>query len=224
MAKKKSKSKSKDKKPSYMNELVGILLILAAILGIGRYGPVGRVITSFAVFLVGSLYFFFLLFVLAIGVYMVIKKEKFNFFSSKMIGVYLFLIGILVFLHQTYALENMEAGSIISETISNVFDGIERIMSAKIKPGIFNNTLSNTGGGVLGSLFAALFYKLFESDGTTIVIWVLLIAGFMVFTGLSILDILRNTKDKMNEIMPKKKEKEKEKNLSDNIKINDKII
>ena len=46
----------------------------------------------------------------------------------------------------------------------------------------------------------------------------------MVFTGLSILNILKNTKDKVSEIIPKKKEKQeklKDKNLGDNIKIND---
>ena len=220
MAKKKRTSKDKNKKPSYMSELVGILLILCAILGIGRYGPVGRLIASFSLFLVGSLYFFFLLFILGVGIYMVIKKEKPNFFSSKMIGVYLVLIGILICSHLSYADVNIKADAILTETIENIMTGIEQIMN-KVKPGIFCKNLPNSGGGILGALFSALSYSLFEKEGTKIFYIVLLVAGFMVFTGLSIVDILKNTKNKVGEMIPHKKEKTKEKNIGDNIKIND---
>ena len=51
MAKKKTKKDSEKKKFEYTNEVVGIILILAAIIGIGAYGPAGNFIKSFAVFL-----------------------------------------------------------------------------------------------------------------------------------------------------------------------------
>ena len=60
MAKKKSRNKKEKEKPTYLVELYGIALILIAILGIGKYGPIGRCIASFALFLVGNLYFFLL--------------------------------------------------------------------------------------------------------------------------------------------------------------------
>ena len=60
MAKKKQRKNTKKEKPTYLVELYGILLILVAILGIGKYGPIGRGIASFALFLVGNLYFFLL--------------------------------------------------------------------------------------------------------------------------------------------------------------------
>ena len=49
MAKKKKKKETK-KGFEYAVELYGILFILAAILGLGKYGVVGRFITSFSVF------------------------------------------------------------------------------------------------------------------------------------------------------------------------------
>ena len=58
MAKKKSRSTKKKKSPTYLLELAGIALILVAVIGIGKYGPVGRLIAAFSVFLVGNLYFF----------------------------------------------------------------------------------------------------------------------------------------------------------------------
>ena len=55
MAKRKKKKEAK-KSFSHSSELYGILLVLAGILGIGRYGPVGSMIASFGIFLVGGLY------------------------------------------------------------------------------------------------------------------------------------------------------------------------
>lgn len=207
VAKKKTKSSSKDKKPNYIIELYGILLILVAILGIGKYGPAGRIIASFSLFLVGNLYLFLLLFLLGIGAYVVVKRSFPNFFTSKLLGVYLMLIGILVFLHQTYVLENITKQDIFSSTMESIMSGIDSIMKKEAVSGIFSTIIANTGGGILGAIFAIIFYSLFEESGTSVVVWVLLISGFMIFTGLSIIDLFTGALDKGKEIMPKKKEK-----------------
>ena len=203
MAKRKKRN-VKEKDNHFLIQLWGVLLILISILGIGKYGPAGRIISSFALFLVGNLYLLLLVAILFLGMYMVVKEEKFNFFSAKMMGIYLMIISALVFLHISYCLENIDTSKIISETYENLLVGIDKIMGNEIKTGVFNPALENTGGGIIGSLFATAFYKLFEKDGANIVCWVFLITGFMVFTGMSIFDIVRNTKDKVKEILPKK--------------------
>ena len=225
MAKKKTRKNSK-KKESYFMDLYGILLMLIAIIGIGKYGPVGRFIASFAVFLVGNLYFFLLLFILVMGGYLIIYRKNINFFSSKMLGFYLFLIGILVFLHQNYVLESVQVSKIFSATVDNIMSAVTRIMESKISVGVFDASLSNTGGGILGAIFSTLFYKLFEKDGTDIVVWVLLVSGFMIFTGMSIFNIVRNIAEKTKDMSPEKeeklkKEKSKEKSKIEPVSIND---
>ena len=55
MAKKKVSNEVKTEFP-YVKELEGLGLILIGILGIGRFGPIGRIIRSFAVFLFGTWY------------------------------------------------------------------------------------------------------------------------------------------------------------------------
>ena len=212
---KKKKRNTKEKDNRFLAQLWGVLLILISILGIGKYGPVGRIISSFSLFLVGNLYILLLLSILFLGIYMVVKDEKFNFLSAKMIGIYLMIISVLVFLHVNYCLENVETGKIISETYDNILLGIDKIMNNEIQTGIFNPALENTGGGILGALFATCFYKLFETDGANIVSWVFLATGFMIFTGMSIFDIVKNTKDKVKEIIPKK-EKKDGKNINNN--------
>ena len=218
MAKKKTRKNSK-KKESYFMDLYGILLMLIAIIGIGKYGPVGRFIASFAVFLVGNLYFFLLLFILVMGGYLIIYRKNINFFSSKMLGFYLFLIGILVFLHQNYVLESVQVSKIFSATVDNIMSAVTRIMESKISVGVFDASLSNTGGGILGAIFSTLFYKLFEKDGTDIVVWVLLVSGFMIFTGMSIFNIVRNIAEKTKDMIPEKEEKLKKEKAKDKSKI-----
>ena len=218
MAKKKTRKNSK-KKESYFMDLYGILLMLIAIIGIGKYGPVGRFIASFAVFLVGNLYFFLLLFILVMGGYLIIYRKNINFFSSKMLGFYLFLIGILVFLHQNYVLESVQVSKIFSATVDNIMSAVTRIMESKISVGVFDASLSNTGGGILGAIFSTLFYKLFEKDGTDIVVWVLLVSGFMIFTGMSIFNIVRNIAEKTKDMIPEKEEKSNKEKIKDKSKI-----
>ena len=214
MAKRKSR-KNKEKDKGYLKELIGIFLILISILGIGKYGPVGKAISSFSVFLVGSLYFFVLLFFLIIGIYMVAKKKDFCFFSSKMLGIYLLTIGVVVFLHQNYVLENIDLSNIIKETLDNIMVGVNKIMAGEIKAGIFNAALSNTGGGLLGALFSTLFFKLFDTQGTTIVVWVLIGIGIMIFTGFSIFDIVKAVIDKGKEMVPHKTKKQEKTSLAE---------
>ena len=60
MAKKKKKKDDGKKKFEYSNEVIGIILILASVIGIGAYGPAGNFIRAFAIFLVGNIYIFLL--------------------------------------------------------------------------------------------------------------------------------------------------------------------
>lgn len=209
MAKKKERKTKKDKKPTYLIELYGIILILIAILGIGKYGPAGRIVASFALFLVGNLYFFLLLVLLVVGVYIIINRKGINLLSSKMVGIYLFIIGIVVLMHQNYVLDNMKTGKIFTETIDYLMLGIERVMNMTVSVGVFDTVLANTGGGILGAIFASIFYALFEAEGTKVVIPVLLVAGFMIFTGLSIKDIYDKGKEKAKELKPHKSKSNK---------------
>ena len=81
--KKKRKDSKKTDKNNYQVELKGLLLILVAIIGFGRFGIVGRLISAFGAFLVGTWYNILLLAILIVGGYMMVKREKPNFFVKK---------------------------------------------------------------------------------------------------------------------------------------------
>ena len=214
MAKKKKRKETKKKDTGYKVELIGLLLILIAIIGfIPNTGPVGEFISDFSVFLVGTWYNLLLAALMVVGVYMMIKREKPDFFTSKLIGLYIFIIGILVFSHVKY-LENtkLKGLEIITETVNN-------FMSSK--------SHVNVGGGIIGAIFSLLFVTLFALNGTRIVTLALLICGSVMFTGVSMYDAIKAIINKLKQYKKKEKEikdkKEIEK-VEDNYDKDDKIV
>ena len=105
MAKRKRKKVVKNKF-KYKNELYGIILILCGILGLGKFGPVGKAIAAFGLFLVGSIYMVLLAALLVVGGILLIKREWPDFFSSKLLGIYLFVLGLLVVMHNEFIAAN----------------------------------------------------------------------------------------------------------------------
>ena len=209
MAKKKKKSTPKKQTNNYNVELLGILLIIISIIGIiPKTGVVGSFISNFSVFLVGTWYNILLLLVMVVGIYMMIKREKPDFFTSKLIGIYIVVIGILVLSHLKYIeTGKLEGFGIITETVN-------RFMSSA-------NSRVNLGGGFLGSCFSALFVYLFDLKGTKIVTWALIICGIVMFTGVSIYDALKYVPNKMKEHKKNKVKVKEEKKVETSTKEED---
>lgn len=206
MAKKKRK-KAVKKSFNYSAEIAGIILILIAILGIGKYGPVGRLIASFGLFIVGSLYNVFLVVLFIVGGYLLLKREWPDFFSTKLVGLYIFVLGLLIMMHREFILENNENIALIfKETIDQLVMSFNSIMNT----GTLENWLA-VGGGLIGGVLAALFVKLFSYQGMQIVSWVFMIAGVCLFTSFSIIDFIKNSIEKSKEIKIHKKEAKEKK-------------
>lgn len=214
MAKKKKRKETKKKDTGYKVELIGLLLILIAIIGfIPNTGPVGEFISNFSVFLVGTWYNLLLAALMVVGVYMMIKREKPDFFTSRLIGLYIFIIGILVFSHVKY-LENtkLEGLEIITETVNNFMASKSHV---------------NVGGGIIGAIFSLLFVTLFALNGTRIVTLALLICGSVMFTGVSMYDAIKAIINKLKQYKKKEKkikDKKEIEKVEDNYDKDDKIV
>lgn len=203
MAKKKTRKVTKKEPKAYVYELVGFLLILISIVGFLNAGMVGRFIKSFATFLVGTWYAILFVGVIVTGWYMMLKRKKPDFITAKLVGLYIFIIGILLASHINYLTNiDLKGFDIIGETINNFM----------VSNG---NASANLCGGILGASFAALFLVLFDLEGTKIAIWALLVCGFVMFTGVSLIDVFKNTlknvKNKTPKVKLEKKTKVKDK-------------
>lgn len=186
MAKKKKKKEVK-KGFEHSAELYGVLFVLMAILGVGKYGPVGRVIASFSLFLVGSLYIPLLIVLFMIGGYLIIKREWPDFFTTKLIGTYIAVLGFLILMHREFVVQNDgNMVTIFRETINQLVAGFNSIMNSGSLSDVFA-----VGGGITGGVLAIIFDKLFSVVGMEIVAFVMIILGILLFTGFSILDIMQ---------------------------------
>ncbi len=211
MAKKKKRKESK-KSFEHAAELYGILLVLIAILGLGKYGVVGKFFTSFSIFLFGSIYMLFLVSILIIGAYLVVKREWPDFFTTKLIGIYVFTLGLLILMHQGFIEKESNMMSIFKETINQLVGGFNSVMNT----GELTD-LTAVGGGIIGGVFAILFDALFSYTGMQIVSWTLIGLGFLLFVGFSLFDTL---KEKYKNRTPREK-KEKIKDKSKGVIIKD---
>ncbi len=206
MAKKKKRKETK-KDTGYLIELKGMLLILIAIIGICKFGIVGAFIGHFAAFFVGVAYNILLAVLFIVGIYMIVKRDYPNFFSSKLIGIYAIVISILVFCHIDYIKQLDTSGTeIFKETIDNLMT-------------FANNTGQIQGGGMIGAFFAWANVSLFTIDGTRVVCIALIIFGIVMFTGVSIYDMITASKTKVSNALKRGEQKTKEKANKEQLKI-----
>lgn len=218
MAKKKRKKTSKKQKIEVSIELYAIVFVIAAILGIGKLGPVGKLIASFSLFLTGSIYMVFLLLLFIVGIYAFLKREWPEFFTTKMLGIYIFTIGILTFMHWDFiSLNNGNSSLVFRETIDQLVKGFNALMTT----GTISDLVS-VGGGLIGGVFALIFSKLFSYMGMQIVTVTLIVIGVCMFTGFSIGEFIKNRLEtvKTSKAGKEKEEKETIENPHRKVKIN----
>ena len=188
MAKKKSR-KQKKEQPSYSIELKGIVLILIMIIGCCPFGVTADIIKGFAGFIVGGWYILPLVATGAAGIYMMVKREKPDFLTSRLVGLYILVLGILILSHTEYIKQlgnqSIAAWDIITATIDNLMAFV-------------NHTADIQGGGMIGAIFAVIGVKLLTLEGTRVVCIALIVCGIIMFTGVSIYDAVGYIRDKLN--------------------------
>ena len=188
MAKKKSR-KQKKEQPSYSIELKGIILILIMIIGCCPFGVTADIIKGFAGFIAGGWYILPLVATGAAGIYMMVKREKPDFLTSRLVGLYILVLGILILSHTEYIKQlgnqSIAAWDIITATIDNLMAFV-------------NHTADIQGGGMIGAIFAVIGVKLLTLEGTRVVCIALIVCGIIMFTGVSIYDAVGYIRDKLN--------------------------
>lgn len=184
MAKKKKRKSESSSKSKFSSELIGLILVLVGIIGIGAFGPVGHMIKSFAVFLMGTWWAIFVLLLIILGIFMILKGDLPEFFSSRLIGMYLLLIALLALSHINYLSDGsvIKDSSIFQNTIDNFMNTINDVNFVNI---------SQTGGGIIGAFFSWGFVNLFDLTGTYIVLAVSAFFGFIMFVNVSLATVFK---------------------------------
>ena len=211
MAKKK-KQKEENVEPSgYIVELKGILLLLIAIIGLCPFGIVSQFIKGFSCFLFGTLWAPFLVFIGCIGVYTIVKRKLPKVLTGKTIGIVIILIGILTLLHLTYIKAediNPDKFNIINDGIKVLKSTVDNVMIS-IKESAW---CPETGGGVIGAIFVSIFTSLLTLNGTKFICIALIVCGIIIYTGLSIYELLKKTGDEVKKVAGMVRNQKKDKN------------
>ena len=204
-------------------EIYGILLILVAIIGCCRFGILADIIDGFAGFLVGVLWSVFLIIIGIIGGYMIVKRKKPDLLTSKLVGLYIIVLGVLCLFHLGYIRElstdnNIGYGIVFEETFENLNNFIDGNMDIQ-------------GGGMIGALLSVSLVKLVSLNGANIVSIVLIICGLIMFTGITIYDVIKSLKKGVEktvkgtiQLTHKVKDKEHIKKVEDEYEKDDKIV
>lgn len=180
MAKKKQTNEVKNEFP-YTKELEGLGLILVGVLGFGKFGPIGRILKSFSVFLFGTWWQLFLIMCIIVGLIFLIKRKEPTYVTARLIGLYILIVSILLLSHVKYINEEEVLGvKIIKNTVNNII-------------GSFDNPVmvSYTGGGIIGALLSFCFVSLFDVTGTYIVVGVLVVFGLIMSFNITLSDIFK---------------------------------
>ena len=188
MAKKK-KSKENNTNIGYSVELIGLILILIGIIGFG-FGFIGSLIKKFAMFLAGTWWMLVLIFLIVLGVYMLYKRKMPKFTTQKLIGIYIFIIILLVASHFEFLNQETSPQKILSATYNNFMERISTIGA--------NNALETNGttsivigGGFIGALFISLLYGLFGKTGSIVILVVLCIFAAVLTFNINLSEIFK---------------------------------
>lgn len=210
MAKKKKRKEENVEPKGYVVELKGILIVLIAIIGLCPFGIVAEFIKGFSCFLFGALWALFLVALGGIGIYTIIKRKSPKILNGKTIGIFVILIGVLTLLHMSYIdtktmdpnkFNILEDGiNILKTTIDNVMGYIKGAIGA-----------ADTGGGVIGAIFVSIFTALMTLNGAKFICIALIVCGLIIYTGLSIFEMLKKTGDEVKKVAGKVKVPRKEK-------------
>ena len=196
MAKKK-KEKTSKKGISYAKELEGLILILVSITGLGNFGIVGSLMKKFAIFLFGTWYTLGLVLALVLGIYLIVKRNKPNYLSGRMIGIYAIVLALLLFSHTKYISNNkLTARDIFTKTFDNISASYEQ-----------ESEIRNTGGGIIGATSSWAFVSLFDVEGTSIVIVIISLFGLIMLFEMNLSDLCSSIADSFRNMKDKKEEK-----------------
>ncbi len=175
MAKKKQKKDNKNSSFKYPIEIKGIILIVISVIGVLGYKAniLGTIFKGFSMFLMGSFDFIVLVLIFLTGSYMLVKRKSPKYFSTRLIGLYVFLVGLLALAHLNYLGEKPN----FFQTMKDTIDEFVRCI---------NTEVNFPGGGILGAFLISILYLLLGKMGSVIVISVLMIVGVVLFANISI--------------------------------------
>lgn len=206
MAKKKKpvrrKQRGKKKQAPGLNpllyEVIGLAMIGLAVIIMFEFGPVGRLLTSLSMFLLGNWHAAIpLLLIVQALMFMIVRKL--GGWKNRVLGGCLFILASLVLFSHVHLFKELVDSRVLMSNSA---------LKETWKVLILNDGVSSRsgalGGGMVGAVLFAMFYSLFDSAGATVAGILLLLIGIVLLTGKALVPYMAEALPKLFELIKKK--------------------
>jgi S-DNA-T family DNA segregation ATPase FtsK/SpoIIIE len=197
LSKARKKKKITTAKTSLRYELYGIVILILSVIALSGGGRVARALTYLFRFLIGTSDKVLPIIFIYIALYVMMKRAWPSTWSRWKSGVVIGLIGWVIINHITMMRSiNVNddfkvPADIVRITWNSMMAGLETTGDAAILP-------TQVGGGMIGAFFYAGLYFLFGYLGSNLIAYTLLVIGFILITGVSVVDLLSRIKPNTN--------------------------
>ncbi|OYD09505.1 FtsK/SpoIIIE family DNA translocase [Paludifilum halophilum] len=188
--KRKRRKKGQGLSKPILFELYGISIFTLSLMAMAQMGAVGRSLTYLSRFLVGNWDFILPLAGLVLAVYVMVKRRWPDRWTSRWTGVLLIVMAFLIYIHiETF--DTLKAQGNDGPVLATTWEKILQERESRLPTDI--------GGGMIGALGYSLFRYLFDQTGARIAVFALSLAGVLLATGFSYLDLLRSLRQWWND-------------------------
>ena len=164
-----NEKENKNKEKETVISIIGLIVFVFALLVIVNTGIVANAFRFAFISMFGTCYLFVVLVLLFMGLYMIFKKKAFN--PLKKVHYVLILFCFVCILALSSVGQEV--------TISNFTAAFKKVMPVSLTEVAKDNIVGSYGGGWLGYLLIACFNTLLGSETWSMVVYIILLAGFM---------------------------------------------
>ncbi|CCI85933.1 FtsK SpoIIIE family cell division protein [Lactobacillus pasteurii DSM 23907 = CRBIP 24.76] len=148
----------------------GIAMLVLSLLSFMRVGWLGKTVANLLRFFVGDSYLIFAGIIAIVGTIMIIYGKLPKFRLKRGLGIVLILYPILLIQSIGFFSKNLVYSGFVNSFITEIGEEFGRI-----------NITQSVGGGLFGAIAYQLLYPLLGQLGTTILAWVLIPIGILMF-------------------------------------------
>jgi len=173
--------KAKDKKigiSGFVQELIGLFILVLTVLMMGNLGLIGIFLRRTSVAAFGDFFWFFGLIVIAFSCHMIVARTKPRFFDVKYMGAYLVFFGAVIFAQTDVWRAFVIYGLSFTEGVGQFY-----LRTDVLAPDAL------VGGGMLGAFVWFILVDLVTWHGLWFIASILVFYGILLLCGLSIQDL-----------------------------------
>lgn len=208
MGNKRSKKKKMERREKLRQtiafEIYGLVLLAISTIALVQPGAVGEALRGVFRFFTGSWDFIVPLFMVLLSFYLMWKRQWPSLWSSRWAGGLLICFSLLILSHLSFAQAITANGQFADQSI---LGATWEQYKKDISP---DHPVEDLGGGMMGAGLYSVLTILFDSLGTKLIVFFLIIIGILLITGKPYMDIIRGCNNKIQNILGWMKERRAE--------------